>query len=236
MIQVLAIMVGGAVGALLRFLVSGAVYQWLGRGFPYGTLVVNLIGSFLIGLLTEALLLEPVGRLTAAYRPAILVGLFGSFTTFSTFALETVYLVEQGYPGRALANVGVSVASCLAAAWAGVWLGRVLFWLSSPSAPYLGWLFPYGQLLLNGLGAFLIGFLLELIADELAFTLEGRAAALIALLSLFAAASGLYLILHLMESGYAVRQQWSFLLALFLINTLFCTLGTWIGLLAGQRI
>lgn len=236
MIQILAIIAGGAVGALLRFLVSGGVYQWLGRDFPYGTLAVNLIGSFLIGMMTEALMVEPIGRLTAAYRPAILIGFFGSFTTFSTFALETVNLLEQGFLIRAVSNALISVASCLSAAWFGILLGRTLFLLSTPTAPFFGWLFPYGQAILNLIGAFLIGFLLELIADQFSFTMEWRAAALIILLGFFAAASGLYLILHLMESGYAFKQQWSFLLLLFLINTLVCTIGIWLGLTTGKRI
>ena len=83
--QILAVALGGAFGAVFRFLISSGVYQWLGRGFPYGTLAVNIIGSFLIGLMTEALLLQRVA-LSIEYRSAILIGLFGSLTTFSTFS------------------------------------------------------------------------------------------------------------------------------------------------------
>lgn len=236
MIQIFAIMLGGSVGAILRYLVSNGVYQWLGRDFPYGTLAVNLIGSLFLGLMSEALMVEPVGRLTAAYRPAILIGFFGSFTTFSTFALETVYLIEQGQHLRALSNALISVAACASAAWLGVLLGRSLFLLSTPTAPFLGWLFPYGQLLLNLIGAFVIGLLLEIIANQLAIAVEWRAAALILLLGLFAVASGLYLVLHLLETGYAVDQQWSTLLFLFLFNTLICSVGTWLGLTAGKHL
>ena len=106
--HIIVIAAGGALGAVLRFFVSSGVYQWLGRGFPFGTLAVNVIGSFLIGLLTEALVLQRIA-ITLEYRAAILVGLFGSFTTFSTFSLETLYLVEQGNYVKASLNIIVSV-------------------------------------------------------------------------------------------------------------------------------
>ncbi len=122
--QALAIAAGGAIGALLRFWVSTAVYGWLGRGFPWGTLAVNLIGSAAMGVL-YILLLE---RLTTGpeIRALLLVGLLGAFTTFSTFSIETFNLIEQAEVGKALLNVGVSVVACVLAAWAGVILGRQL--------------------------------------------------------------------------------------------------------------
>ena len=88
--QLIAIALGGGCGAVVRFLISSGLYQWLGRGLPYGTLVVNVIGSFLIGLLTEALILQRLS-FSLEYRAAILVGFIGAFTTFSTFSLETIY-------------------------------------------------------------------------------------------------------------------------------------------------
>ncbi len=122
--QALAIAAGGAIGALLRFWVSTAVYGWLGRGFPWGTLAVNLLGSAAMGVL-YILLLE---RLTTGpeIRALLLVGLLGAFTTFSTFSIETFNLIEQAEIGKALLNVGVSVVACVLAAWAGVILGRQL--------------------------------------------------------------------------------------------------------------
>jgi len=122
--QALAIAAGGALGALLRFWVSTAVYGWLGRGFPWGTLAVNLIGSLVMGLL-YILLLE---RLTTGpeVRAFLLIGLLGAFTTFSTFSIETFNLIEQAEIGKALLNMLVSVAACVLAAWAGVILGRQL--------------------------------------------------------------------------------------------------------------
>ena len=88
MTQLLSIAAGGAIGALLRFWVSTGVYTLLGRGFPYGTLVVNVAGSLAMGLLF-VLFMERV-TISAEWRAAILIGLLGSFTTFSTFSLETL--------------------------------------------------------------------------------------------------------------------------------------------------
>lgn len=120
--QMLAIAAGGAVGALLRFWVSNGVYGLVGRTFPYGTLVVNVSGSLLMGflyvLLVDKLVLGP------QWRAALLIGLLGAFTTFSTFSIETLNLVEEGETVKALLNVLLSVVLCLAAAWLGVVAGR----------------------------------------------------------------------------------------------------------------
>jgi len=122
--QALAIALGGAAGALMRYWVSTAVYAWLGRGFPWGTLAVNVAGSLAMGLL-YILLLE---RLTTGpeIRAFLLIGFLGAFTTFSTFSIETFNLIEQAEIGKAFLNMGVSVLVCLLAAWAGVILGRQL--------------------------------------------------------------------------------------------------------------
>jgi len=122
--QILAIAGGGALGALGRFWVSTGVYRVLGRDFPWGTMAVNVLGSFLMGLLfvlfIERLAVGPEAR------SAALIGFLGAFTTFSTFSLETLTLIEEGLLGRALLNVGVSVLVCLLVCWAGVLLGRSL--------------------------------------------------------------------------------------------------------------
>jgi CrcB protein len=120
--QLLAIAGGGAVGALLRFWVSSWIYGWLGRSFPYGTLVVNVFGSLLMGVLS-VLLIERLS-LGPEWRAAILIGLLGAFTTFSTFSIETLNLIETGEHARALLNVVLSVVLCVVAAWAGVIAGR----------------------------------------------------------------------------------------------------------------
>lgn len=122
--ELVAIAAGGALGAVMRFSVSNAVYAWLGRGFPYGTLSVNFIGSFLIGiafiLLTERL------TLGSELRAFILIGFLGAFTTFSTFSLETLALLQQGLLIKALLNILLSVALCLIANWGGMILARTL--------------------------------------------------------------------------------------------------------------
>lgn len=120
--QALAIAAGGAVGALLRFWVSNGIYALVGRTFPYGTLAVNVLGSLLMGLL-YVLLLDKLA-LGPQWRAALLVGLLGAFTTFSTFSIETLNLVEEGEAIKALLNVLLSVSLCLLAAWIGVLAGR----------------------------------------------------------------------------------------------------------------
>lgn len=124
MTQTLAIAAGGAIGALLRFWVSTGVYAWLGRGFPYGTLAVNLLGSLAMGFLYIVLLER--AALGAEWRAFLLVGLLGAFTTFSTFSIETLNLLEQADYAKAMANALISVVACIAAAFAGVVVARQL--------------------------------------------------------------------------------------------------------------
>ena len=121
---ILFIACGGAIGAIFRYGASLGVYSLLGRGFPYGTLFVNVTGSLLMGMLS-ILMIERF-NVGPEWRAAILVGLLGSFTTFSTFSLETLNLLEQGDVMRAVANMALSVVVCLAAVWLGISLGRQL--------------------------------------------------------------------------------------------------------------
>lgn len=122
--QLLAIAGGGALGAILRFGVSNSIHRLLGRDFPYGTLVVNTVGSLLMGL-CFVLLVERMA-VSAEWRSALLVGLLGAFTTFSTFSFETLALFNAGAPIKALVNIMMSVMLCLLATWLGMTLGRQL--------------------------------------------------------------------------------------------------------------
>ena len=124
MTQTLAIAAGGAIGALLRYWTSTAVHSRLGSGFPYGTLAVNVTGSLLMGFLYIWL----IDRLAVgpALRAFLLIGMLGAFTTFSTFSMETLNLLESGQPGKALANMLLSVCVCIAAAAVGVLAARQL--------------------------------------------------------------------------------------------------------------
>ena len=122
--QTLAIAAGGAIGALLRYWMSSGVYLLLGRGFPYGTLAVNVVGSLAMGFL-YILMIERLA-VGAEWRAFSLIGLLGAFTTFSTFSIETLNLLEQADYAKALANMLLSVLACVAAAFAGVMLARQL--------------------------------------------------------------------------------------------------------------
>lgn len=111
-------------GALLRFWLSGGVHALLGRGFPYGTLSVNVIGSLAMGLL-YVMLYERM-NVSPEWRAGILIGLLGAFTTFSTFSMETLNLIEAGEHIKAVSNMLLSVSLCLIAVWAGVVIARQL--------------------------------------------------------------------------------------------------------------
>lgn len=110
---------GGALGTLLRYWINVLVTARLGESLPWGTIAINVSGSFLIGLF--AALTEPGGRMlvSPALRLFVLVGVCGGYTTFSSFSLQTLALFEAGAPGRALANVVASVVLCLVAVWLG---------------------------------------------------------------------------------------------------------------------
>ena len=116
--DLLFIAIGGAAGAVLRYLVAGWGQRLTDASFPSGTLVVNLIGCLLIGLLASLLTGPFIVR--EEVRLGVLVGLLGGFTTFSTFGLETLSLLEDREYGLALVNVTLSNGMGLG----GVWIGQ----------------------------------------------------------------------------------------------------------------
>jgi CrcB protein len=124
LIQLIAIASGGAAGALFRFWVSNGVYSLLGREFPYGTLAVNVLGSLVMGFL-YVLLLERT-TVSPEWRGALLIGFLGAFTTFSTFSIETLNLLEQAELIKAGLNILLSVVACIFACWFGLVVGRQL--------------------------------------------------------------------------------------------------------------
>jgi CrcB protein len=118
MTRLLVVGLGGFVGSILRYWLSGVTQAWAPRtAFPLGTLVVNILGCFAVGLLAQ--LVEARGYLGPETRALVFVGLLGGFTTFSAFANETVTAARDGALASAAANVLGTVLLCLGAAWAG---------------------------------------------------------------------------------------------------------------------
>ncbi len=233
--QLIVVAFGGAAGAVVRFLVSTGIYQWLGRDFPFGTLVVNVVGSFLIGLLTEALILQRIA-IGIEYRAAILIGFIGAFTTFSTFSLETFYLLEQGDFSKALLNVAFSVGGCLFAVWLGLLCGKSLFLYSGGVIHWSNHVIPYALLIVNAIGAFLIGIIATILLQKIALPMEERAALLVIMLGTYLTLSGLYIILFLIERGYSFDSHLNAMLGIFISNGLLCMFVIWLGLLVGKQI
>lgn len=122
--KIMAVAVGGALGSVMRYGLSHWVHSFLGRGFPYGTLAVNVLGCLAMGILF-VLLVERSSE-SALWRAGLLVGVLGGFTTFSAFSIETFNLMEQGAMAKALGNMLASLVLCVGATWLGVILARQL--------------------------------------------------------------------------------------------------------------
>ncbi len=120
----LAVAAGGAVGSLARFWLAAAMTMLTGPRFPWGTLLINVVGSFVIGLVAAVTLTPARIAMHPDLRIFLMVGICGGFTTFSAFSLQTLELLQSGDTSPAMAYVAGSVALCLAAVWGGWALGR----------------------------------------------------------------------------------------------------------------
>jgi CrcB protein len=121
------IAVGSALGGVSRYLLGGILQRGAGAGFPVGTLVINITGSFLLGLVLRYAVDTPT--LTPEWRALLTVGFCGGYTTFSTFSYETMALVHDGQWGRATAYVGLSLGLALLGVLLGSAAGRGLVML-----------------------------------------------------------------------------------------------------------
>lgn len=118
--SIVFVALGGALGASLRYGATIALSAWLGKGFPFGTLLVNILGSFMMGLLFSLIEHGIVAELP--WRPLIGVGILGALTTFSTFSLDTLLMLQNGDWQKAFINIFLNVLVCMLAAWLGMQL------------------------------------------------------------------------------------------------------------------
>lgn len=114
---------GGLVGSVARYWIAGWTQNWYGSGFPLGTLVVNLLGSFILGVVMTWSLER--GLISPEVRILLGTGFCGGFTTMSTFSYETMALVQYGGTTGALANIALSLGGCLVSVWLGSLTARI---------------------------------------------------------------------------------------------------------------
>lgn len=124
MVKLAAVAAGGALGASLRYVAAHLTHAWLGRDFPYGTLLVNIVGSLIIGYFL--VLLPETEEPIPIVRLLLITGLLGGFTTYSAFSIETLQLLQDGHLTRAGMNIVLTLVFCFLAVWAGFLLGRML--------------------------------------------------------------------------------------------------------------
>ncbi|HJN19189.1 MAG TPA: CrcB family protein [Armatimonadota bacterium] len=123
--EIIAVAVGGGLGAVLRLTVCRYAERLLGAGFPYGTLLVNVLGGFLIGLLAAGVLAK--SDTNPIIRSAIIIGCLGGFTTFSAFSLDTLTLASDGAALRAVLNAALNVVLAVSATWGGVITAKAIW-------------------------------------------------------------------------------------------------------------
>ncbi len=122
LMNIFLVFAGGGLGAVARYLLQGAVYRFTGTGFPYGTIVVNVLGCFTIGLLMSSM--EERFLASPSLRIFLTIGILGGFTTFSSFSYETMALIREGDFLSGGLNIMASLVTCLGATWLGLGLGR----------------------------------------------------------------------------------------------------------------
>lgn len=125
----LLVAVGGAIGSVARFWLTEFAAKLWGGEFPWGTIIANVTGSLLIGAIAALPVLGPRDLLGPLGRQFLMIGIMGGYTTFSSFSLQTLTMLQHGHLGKAAMNVVGSVALCLIAVWLGYALG------ASVSAP-----------------------------------------------------------------------------------------------------
>ena len=117
---------GGAIGSVARFWLTEASAKWWGAAFPWGTIIANVTGSFLIGLIAALPVMGPRDLTGPMGRQFLMVGIMGGYTTFSSFSLQTLTMVQNGHMAKAALNVGGSVVLCLVAVALGYALGAMI--------------------------------------------------------------------------------------------------------------
>lgn len=126
MLATLWVAIGGAIGSVARFWLTEVSARWWGGEFPWGTVIANVTGSFLIGLIAALPVLGPRDVLGPMGRQFLMVGIMGGYTTFSSFSLQTLTMVQNGHLAKAALNVGGSVVLCLVAVAAGYSVGAMI--------------------------------------------------------------------------------------------------------------
>lgn len=226
--QILVIALGGSLGAVSRFWVANTIYGLFGREFPHGTLFINVSGSFLMGFLTELLLQRfPIA---VEYRAAILIGFLGAYTTFSSFALETYFLIDQGAYFKALANAFLSVVLCVGAIWIGLIWARSFFdgsqisWTSHEQA--------YVMMAIGWAIVFAIAVGISLLGANAGWSTSVQSVAQIALLGLSTVAATLWMTFKLTSMDSELGEVFT----LFSLNGLFAGSAIWTATQLGSWI
>jgi CrcB protein len=222
------IAVGGSAGALMRYWIANGIYAYLGRGFPHGTLFINVSGSFLMGVLTELMLQR--FPMAAEYRAGLLIGFLGAYTTFSTFAIETFWLIEEGSYWKASFNMVLSVVLCMVAVWMGVILGRR--WFSAELYPWLGEGWGYAKLTGVLVGSVLAGLVTELALRYSGFPISVCSIILIVLFGFMTILLALTALPEFSEHG----SQAPVLAGLFVVSALGSAISVGLGVTLGRLL